>query len=82
MSQIVISEKMEKPLDILVQLTGESIQAIIEDAVDSYARKLILEKANKAYEELRANPELWAQELEERKEWEVTLSDGLDEPYD
>ncbi len=35
--------------------------------------------ADKAYIELRNNPELWGEELAERGLWEQTLSDGLEE---
>jgi hypothetical protein len=37
----------------------------------------ILMEGNHAYARLRANPEAWAEELKERKAWEGTLADGL-----
>jgi hypothetical protein len=36
-----------------------------------------LDKANKAYAVVRANPVLWEEEIKERKDWEQTLADGL-----
>ena len=38
----------------------------------------MLEQGNAAYAALRADPNEWAEEMEERQAWEATLSDGID----
>ena len=47
-------------------------------ATDAY-RKLLLEMGNRAYAALKEDPKAWERELAERKLWEKTLADGLDE---
>lgn len=54
------------------------IQAVVHKAVSAYRRKQILEQGNAAYAALRADPAAWAEEMEERQDWETTLADGLD----
>lgn len=41
-------------------------------------RQAWLKGVNDDFIALRANPELWAQELAERAEWDCTLLDGLE----
>jgi hypothetical protein len=72
-----ISRETQQILRFLANREGESIQAVLEKAVSDYRRRRILEEGNQAYARLRANPEAWAEELEERKVWEGTLADGL-----
>jgi AbrB family looped-hinge helix DNA binding protein len=40
---------------------------------------LLLEETNRAYAALRADPQAWEEELAERRRWETTLADGLDD---
>lgn len=77
-----ITEATLENLEVLVKILGKSKQAIIERAVDHYLREQFLKKANEEYAQIRANPELWAQEIKEREEWDVTIGDGLEESYE
>ena len=43
----------------------------------SYQHRAMLEEGNRAYAKLGESPKDWAEELEERRIWEATLSDGL-----
>jgi hypothetical protein len=52
---------------------------IPDQALEDYRRKLFLAEANAAYAAPRSNPGEWQAELEERAEWDATLSDGLDD---
>ena len=45
-------------------------------------RERIIAQTNAAYAKLRADPEAWAEELAERKLWDNTLADGLEEEPD
>lgn len=76
---IRISDSAYETLDQLGQAKGLSKQIIIEKALKKMARESLLDAANKAYAELRADPKKWQEELEERAEWESTLSDGLED---
>lgn len=56
----------------------ESMQALIEEAVEELKRKKMFEKANAIYAELRSNPEVWEEIEAERAVWDGTLADGLE----
>lgn len=55
------------------------MQDVLEKAIEAYRRKRLLEMGNLAYAALKDDPKAWEQELAERKLWENTLADGLDE---
>ena len=46
---------------------------------DNWERREFLRSVNAAYEELRRNKEMWEEELDERRLWDATLADGLDD---
>lgn len=52
-----------------------------ETEFDSAAERLrrveLLEASKRAFAELKLQKEEWKEELEERREWEATLTDGL-----
>ena len=72
-----ISDRTRKLLRELAASTGESMQTIVGRAVEDYSRRRFLEEANRAYAELRRNPQAWQEELDERALWDSTLRDGL-----
>ena len=74
-----VSEPTHRTLRELSEQLGESMQGILDQAIEDYRRKRVLERANAGYAALRADPEAWNEELAERADWEATLSDGLDD---
>jgi len=62
----------------LAREAGESMQAILDQAVERYRREKFLRAANADFAALRSNPKAWKEELRERQVWEQTLADGLD----
>ena len=74
-----ISERAYHDLRALAAEFDESMQALIEQAVEEYKRRRMFEKANAVYAELRSNPEVWKKIVAERAVWEGTLADGLRE---
>lgn len=72
-----ISRETQQVLQTLAVIEGETIRGVLERAVSSYQRRAMLEEGNRAYAKLRENPKDWTEELEERRIWEATLSDGL-----
>ena len=74
-----ISMETIESLRELADQLEEPMQKVLSRAVEAYRRHYILEKSNAAYAALRANPERWQQEREERQEWDVTLADGVEE---
>lgn len=75
---IPISESGQHILRELAEQTGQSMTEVLDMALDAYRRKLFFEQLNVGYAELRADPQGWAEELQERKLWDATLMDGLD----
>jgi hypothetical protein len=73
-----ISETSERLLKELAEQTGQTTMEVLDQALDTYRRKLFFEQMNAGYAELRADPEAWAEHLAERKLWDTTLMDGLD----
>jgi hypothetical protein len=66
--------------DLLRRLADEqqqSMQAVLDEALERYRRERFLRAANADFEALRNNPKAWKDELRERKLWEQTLPDGL-----
>lgn len=74
-----ISPATREKLRSLTSETGESMQAILDEAVEIYRRQHFLKRANAAFAALRNNPNAWQTEQEERSAWDVTLADGLEE---
>lgn len=75
---IAIGSTSYKTLQDMAARSGESIQEILDKAIEQYRRQKFLEEANQAYAVLRNNPEAWASEIEEREAWDATLADGLE----
>lgn len=73
-----VSEATRDRLKEMASADGESIQAVVDEAVDSYRKARYVEATNAAYAALKADPEARQEELEERRLWETTLMDGID----
>ena len=71
-----VSSKTAKILKDITSETGQSMQKILDYAVEEHRRNLFLKEANEAYSTLKNNPDQWQDELEERKLWSNTLTDG------
>jgi predicted transcriptional regulator len=59
---IEVSNTTRNILQQLAAESGESIEVILEKAIEQYRRQWFLEAANKAYTALRNNPDDWAEE--------------------
>lgn len=64
-------------LEELAESSGASVSELVERAVDDLRRRQFLEGLAEDFERLRADPERWQAEIEERAEWECTLADGI-----
>jgi len=74
-----LAETARQALRELAEQSGDSMSAVLEKAIECYRRQRFLEEANAGFAALRANPEEWRDELEERQAWEATSADGLDD---
>jgi hypothetical protein len=73
---IRISETSRKILNDLSQRDKKSMQAVLEQAIETYRRQRFLKGLSDDFAALRKDGKKWNTELEERHAWDVTLSDG------
>ena len=73
-----ISSQSYQILKTLAQEEGQTMQSLIDKALEDLRRRKILEATNQAFAELKANEVEWSEELAERGLWENTLPDGVE----
>lgn len=77
--KISINESTHDQLLKLAEASGETIQAVLDKAVDNYRRHIFLTQANQGFVALKANKLLWEEEITERQAWDVAIADGVDD---
>lgn len=75
--KISINESTHDRLVKLAEASGESIQTVLDKAVDNYRRHIFLTQANQEFAALKANKLVWEEEVAERQAWDVTITDGV-----
>jgi len=78
MATIRLQDKTHKALKEISRVTGKSLQAALEGAVEQERRRIYLEGLSADYAELRKDPKAWNEFRKELKEWDATLKDGLE----
>lgn len=73
-----VREDTHRALHEIAGEEGASLQDVLARAVDAYRKARFFQQMNAAYDRLRAAPEAWAQELEEREAWDATLMDDIE----
>ncbi len=73
-----ISSTTQRMLRELAANTGESMQSLLDKAIEAYRRERFLDQANTAFAALRRDPKKWKAELEERNAWDATLGDDME----
>ncbi len=76
--QVRVTEATHIIIRDLAKEFGESMQSIVDKAVERYKRELFLEGLSQDFKILQENEADWTLELEERKLWENTLLDGVE----
>ena len=77
-TQVRVSNSTHQTLRSLSTEAGESMQTIIEQAVEQYRRRRFLEGLSQDFKTLKEDSQSWQEELEERKLWDKTLLDGVE----
>ncbi|MGH9943184.1 MAG: toxin-antitoxin system protein [Pyrinomonadaceae bacterium] len=77
-SMIRINESSHRTLRQLAEAMGESMQAVLNKAIEEYRRKQFFEQLDESFAVLKADSSAWQEELKERSLTAGTLSDGLD----
>jgi hypothetical protein len=73
-----ISSNSYQILKTLSKAKGQSMQSVIDQAIEDLRRRKMLEAANAAFSALKADHAAWNDESDERELWENTLMDGVD----
>jgi hypothetical protein len=74
-----ISSHSDEIIKEFTVMTGKTKIEIIEEALDLYRYHEKMRLLKQQFKKLRSNSKAWKQEMEERKELEGTLSDGLED---
>ena len=74
--QVRVNENTHQAIKGIANETGDTMQSVVEHAVDRYKRELFLKGLNHDFDSLKATESDWAKELEERAMWDETLADG------
>ncbi len=73
-----LSGRARETLRQLAATTGQSMQEVLQSAIDHLWTEQFWKDTNAAFAALRNNPQGWAEELKERSLWENTLLDGIE----
>jgi predicted transcriptional regulator len=76
---IRVSEQTHEVLRALSASTGQTMARLVERAVERLRTEAFFVELDGAYERLWSDPAASDVELEERRAWEATLTDGLNE---
>jgi predicted transcriptional regulator len=76
--QVRISSATHQILRHLSDEIGESMQTIVEEAIEQYRRRIFLEGLNQDFKTLKQDAQAWQEELAERSLWDNTLLDGVE----
>jgi hypothetical protein len=77
-ASVRINPNSWKTLKEIAGCMGETMQVVLDQAIEAYRRQWLLERANEAYVALRNDRSEWEEEVAERKEWDAVLGDGMD----
>lgn len=72
-----ISPRSHELLRKLAEEEQQSMQSVLDRALEQYRRERFLRAANADFSALRQDAKSWKQELRDREQWEETLGDGL-----
>lgn len=72
---IRISKTTHKNLKELSRQQTQSMQSVLDAALEKYRQNIMLSQLNEDYAALRKDKKAWAEELKERALWEQTISE-------
>jgi predicted transcriptional regulator len=73
---IRVSEKTRDRLASLASATGRPMTRVLDDAVEALERKVFFDTFNQRYQQLRDDPEAWAEIERERNVEEGAVGDS------
>ena len=76
---IRISASSHEILKEASRISGRSMQAVLDEAVEHYRRQRFIRDVNAAFARVRKDPKEWDAMRAECEAWEGTIADGLDD---
>jgi predicted transcriptional regulator len=73
-----ISDSARRALRELAQREAVPMQTVLDRAIEDYRRKRFLDAVNKTFADLRGDTTTWADETHERREWDASIGDAID----
>jgi predicted transcriptional regulator len=73
-----ITEKTRDTLRRLARAKKQTMQLVLEQAVETYRHKHFLEQLNQDFATLKKDDKAWAELKKEYDLWDTTIDDGLD----
>src|SRR5579864_4260942 len=77
-----ISKESWRSLKSLAKGKHQTMQAVLEEALETYRRQRFFEALDMSVNRLKGDPKAWKAEMYERKAWEATVADGLEPEED
>jgi hypothetical protein len=74
-----ITRTAHATLRALAEQSGESMTEILSQAIEAHRRARFLEALDGDFQALRANQAAWEEVLNERRAWDASLADGLED---
>jgi predicted transcriptional regulator len=74
-----ISARAHDLLKRQAQETGQTMQVVLEEALELLRRKRFIDGVNADFTRVREDERAWSEMLDERSAWESTVADGLDD---
>ncbi len=78
-STIRVSSRGQLIIEDIVKMTKKQKVEILEEALEDYRFRERMRILSEDFDRLRSNEEAWQQELEERRELDGTIGDGLED---
>lgn len=75
-----VREETRRALEEMAEQDRATMQDVLARAVENYRRRRLLEATNEAYSRLRADQAAWSELVAERRPWDATLMDGIEQP--
>ncbi len=79
---IRINMDVYKILKEIADFENESMQKIVEKALEEYRTKKFFNQLNESVARYKTSKDDWMEEHEERKLWDNTLMDGLEDDHE
>ena len=76
---IRISASSHEILKEASRISGRSMQAVLDEAVEHYRRQRFIRDVNAAFARVREDPKEWDAMRTECEAWDGTITDGLDD---